>query len=271
MTSAGTVPVPEGVTLRDRFTGKEDQSPDFAVPYLDFGARQYSPALRRWLVPDPMSEKYYGISPYAYCNGDPVNFVDPDGRIVANPTIPIWLINSHMAIEMLSASAAALFSFAGPAIAFIGTAFLCTSDTPLAQSSSVQNSKPYYPPSPGWLGDKGRKAKADQDKIGADFQTAVENSGMGNNNNDFKPRNNGNHKLDPLTAILFVLAQVGECTNAGSGPSVATSNGEKQNQQSKQNVNDTQISPTQPDNNDGNSGRPNNIWQFIIDVFNAQK
>ena len=79
LTSAGTVPVPEGVTLRDGFTGKEDQSADFAVPYLDFGARQYSPALRRWLVPDPLSEKYYGISPYAYCGGNPVNFVDPDG------------------------------------------------------------------------------------------------------------------------------------------------------------------------------------------------
>lgn len=275
-TASSTTDVSE---KRYRFGGKEiagSSLTDLAgtgaasgAPYLDFGARLYSPRTASWLSPDPFSEKYYGISPYAYCNGDPVNFVDPDGRIVANPTIPIWLINSHMAIEMLSASAAALFSFAGPAIAFIGTAFLCTSDTPLAQSSSVQNSKPYYPPSPGWLGDKGRKAKADQDKIGADFQTAVENSGMGNNNNDFKPRNNGNHKLDPLTAILFVLAQVGECTNAGSGPSVATSNGEKQNQQSKQNANDTQISPTQPDNNDGNSDRPSNIWQFIIEVFNA--
>lgn len=29
---------------------------------------------------DPLAEKYYSISPYAYCGGDPVNFVDPDGR-----------------------------------------------------------------------------------------------------------------------------------------------------------------------------------------------
>ena len=27
-----------------------------------------------------MAEKYYGVSPYAYCAGDPVNRVDPDGR-----------------------------------------------------------------------------------------------------------------------------------------------------------------------------------------------
>ena len=29
---------------------------------------------------DPLAEKYPGISPYAYCKGNPVNFVDPDGR-----------------------------------------------------------------------------------------------------------------------------------------------------------------------------------------------
>ena len=27
------------------------------------------------------AEKYYHLSPYAYCAGDPVNLVDPDGRI----------------------------------------------------------------------------------------------------------------------------------------------------------------------------------------------
>ena len=41
------------VTLRDAFSGKEDQQPDFGVPWLDFGARAYSPALRRWMVPAP--------------------------------------------------------------------------------------------------------------------------------------------------------------------------------------------------------------------------
>jgi len=71
---------PAGETFRDHFTGKEDQGPDFGTAYTDFGARQYSPALRRWLVPDPLSEKYYGVSPYAYCAGDPVNMVDEDGR-----------------------------------------------------------------------------------------------------------------------------------------------------------------------------------------------
>ena len=73
------------ITLRDAYTGKEAQTPDFTTGYTDFGARQYSPTLRRWMTPDPLSEKYYGVSPYAFCNNNPVNFVDPDGRSTGDP------------------------------------------------------------------------------------------------------------------------------------------------------------------------------------------
>ena len=72
--------MPSSITLRDHYTAQEDQAPDFAVPYTDFGARQYNTALRRWMTPDPLSEKYYGISPYAFCNNSPMVFVDRDGR-----------------------------------------------------------------------------------------------------------------------------------------------------------------------------------------------
>ena len=49
-------------------------------PYLDFGARLYDPRTAAWLSQDPLSEKYYPISPYAYCSNDPLNRFDPDGR-----------------------------------------------------------------------------------------------------------------------------------------------------------------------------------------------
>ena len=64
---------------RYRYNGKESQS-DFGLPYLDYGARLYDPAVGRWLTQDPLSEKYYGISPYAFCAGNPMRYVDPDGR-----------------------------------------------------------------------------------------------------------------------------------------------------------------------------------------------
>jgi len=42
-------------------------------------ARQYYATSPMWDRIDPLAEKYYGISPYAYCGGDPVNFGDYDG------------------------------------------------------------------------------------------------------------------------------------------------------------------------------------------------
>ena len=50
----------------------------------DFGARNYLPAVPRWNSMDPLAEKYYSISPYVYCAGNPVNLVDLDGR---NPIV----------------------------------------------------------------------------------------------------------------------------------------------------------------------------------------
>ena len=74
---------------RYRFNGKEEQVIG-NIGLIDYGARFYDPDLSRWTTPDPLAEKYYSISPYAFCNNNPVNFVDPDGRFpVALPLLPI--------------------------------------------------------------------------------------------------------------------------------------------------------------------------------------
>ena len=67
---------------RQKFSGKEEQTTvaGSTLPYLDFGARMYDAKLVRWNTYDPMAEKYYGINPYVYCAGDPVNMVDVEGR-----------------------------------------------------------------------------------------------------------------------------------------------------------------------------------------------
>ena len=44
-----------------------------------YGARYLNPMDAMWLSVDPLFEKYVGMSPYNYCAGNPVNFIDPDG------------------------------------------------------------------------------------------------------------------------------------------------------------------------------------------------
>ena len=53
----------------------------------DYGARGYYPAIGRFTTMDPLCEKYYSISPYAYCAGNPVNRIDPDGRFVMSAVL----------------------------------------------------------------------------------------------------------------------------------------------------------------------------------------
>jgi RHS repeat-associated protein len=46
----------------------------------DYGARQYNPVTARWDRVDPLCEKYYSLSPYNYCGGNPVRYIDPNGE-----------------------------------------------------------------------------------------------------------------------------------------------------------------------------------------------
>jgi hypothetical protein len=40
----------------------------------------YTSAQAIWLSPDPLLDKYPYISPYAYCNWNPIKYIDPDGK-----------------------------------------------------------------------------------------------------------------------------------------------------------------------------------------------
>jgi len=64
-----------------KFGGKEYDEM-FGLNWSDFGARFYSGVVPGFMTMDPLCEKYYWISPYAYCLNNPVNAVDRDGRVV---------------------------------------------------------------------------------------------------------------------------------------------------------------------------------------------
>ena len=64
-----------------KFNGKEL---DEETGLYYYGARYYDPRLSMWLGTDPMQGKYPGISTYAFCMGNPVKYLDSDGREIGD-------------------------------------------------------------------------------------------------------------------------------------------------------------------------------------------
>jgi RHS repeat-associated protein len=58
----------------------------------DYGARNYEPAIGRWMNVDPLAEKYFGETTYNYVSGNPNIFVDPHGMI---DILLIKVVKSH--------------------------------------------------------------------------------------------------------------------------------------------------------------------------------
>jgi len=66
---------------RYKYNGKELQT-QHGLDWYDYGARFYDPELCQWHSVDPACEKYYDISPYAYCGDEPIRRIDKDGRVI---------------------------------------------------------------------------------------------------------------------------------------------------------------------------------------------
>ena len=66
-------------TSRWRYASKEEQSSVSGLPYLDFGPRLYDTFTCSWTTPDALASSSPGASPYSYCFGNPLGYVDRDG------------------------------------------------------------------------------------------------------------------------------------------------------------------------------------------------
>lgn len=63
---------------RWKFGGKEYQQ-DMDLNWYDVTARNYDPALGRWMNVDPLAEQMRRFSPYNYAFDNPIYFIDADG------------------------------------------------------------------------------------------------------------------------------------------------------------------------------------------------
>ena len=70
-----------------KYNGKEFKAENDLYLY-DYGARHYDPALGRFTTMDPLAEKHYNVSPYAYVLNNPLKFIDPTGMAEIDPD---WL------------------------------------------------------------------------------------------------------------------------------------------------------------------------------------
>ena len=71
-----------------KYNGKElDRT--HGLDWYDYGARNYDATLCQFTTIDPLCEKYYHISPYAYCANNPMRFIDPDGRYFTEKSIDV--------------------------------------------------------------------------------------------------------------------------------------------------------------------------------------
>ena len=103
--TASGIPVQGLASVADRHmhTGKPWQNLG-GLAWYDNRARWYDPVTMRFTTPDPLAEQYPETSPWAYCANNPINIIDPTGKIIEDPdgyiqSLSLFYANSYRGMK----------------------------------------------------------------------------------------------------------------------------------------------------------------------------
>ena len=69
----------EGYDSQQYKYGGKELDKVHGLNWYDFSARYYDSPIGRFHMMDPLCEKYYSVSPYAYCGNNPIKYIDSTG------------------------------------------------------------------------------------------------------------------------------------------------------------------------------------------------
>ncbi|MEK6153144.1 RHS repeat-associated core domain-containing protein [Flavobacteriaceae bacterium 3-367] len=102
------------------FGGKEEQE-ELGLDWVDITARNYDPALGRWMNSDPLAEQMRRHSPYNYAFDNPVYFLDADGMMPTSTGDPVKKIVSSQTSGNVNPTRTVTFAGRGNSNYDVGT------------------------------------------------------------------------------------------------------------------------------------------------------
>lgn len=147
-----------GKQARSAFTGACIESGTEAYA---LGKRLYSPVLRRFFNPDPVSPfGTGGLNRYGYCSGDPVNRIDPGGKswqawlgaILGMPRAPVHNLGASHRLAQTPATSSTTDALMSPVV--LASAVSAVTDTvaPVVNPGSIASSTTREPIAGGLFG-----------------------------------------------------------------------------------------------------------------------
>jgi RHS repeat-associated protein len=147
-----------GKQARSAYTGACIESGTGAYA---LGKRLYSPVLRRFLNPDPVSPfGTGGLNRYGYCSGDPVNRIDPSGKswqawlgaILGAPRAPVRNASANHGLVQTPDTSTTTDALMSPVVLASAVSAVTDSVAPLVKLGSIASKATHEPIAGGVFG-----------------------------------------------------------------------------------------------------------------------